>query len=374
MVGLDKVKEFFIKRLLIPNIFRIDIPGYIITRSYSAGGQKISTRTTMIPERFIINLESTADKEMGNSGAESVYSIGKNTGYYFSKIAQFPKDEKTYSVLMPSFFGTLFADNIDLQIRKSGNKISQIDLEVDNPAALANRFSYFLLGALAGLWSYVLDDTKIECAVKSREENNFFLASSTAKMLKSEGVKDIMTTDKLVDFDMQAYYLNNKIPTGLSRDGATIKKLIDRRVFVYKAARLETNADNCRYLAIESSGISQIDALLPEDVVYGAAYSYFRDLGMKIGSMPEPYEFMAQLLTATGFGVVSIAESGGSRRIVTFNGYPWFSKDLMKTTMPYMRGAFAGFIKGNMKKDVKASFLSSGMVKGAFTLSIAVSG
>ena len=373
MTGLDKVKEFFIKRLLIPNIFKIDIPGYIVTRSYSAGGQKISTRTTMLPEKFITSLERLVDKDMGARGAESLYSMGKNTGYYFSKIAHFPKDEKTYSVLMPSFFGTLFADNINLQVRRSGDRIRQIDLEVDNPAALLERFSYFLLGALAGLWSYILEDTTVECAVKSQQGNNFFLISSTPKTLKSDGLKSIMTSSKLVDFDMQAYYTNNKMPASLPKDGSTIKKLIDQNIFTYKAARLETNADNCRYLAIESSGISQMDLLLPENIVYGAAYSYFMDLGIKVGSIPGPFEFMAQLLTATGFGVVSIAESSGNKRTITFNGYPWFSKNLSKTTMPYMRGAFVGFIKGSVKKDMKASFLSGRLINGAFTLSIVVS-
>ena len=96
----DKIKEFFIKKIILVNIFKIDIPGYLITTSYSIEGIRLAMRTIMIPDKFLINLEDLAEEKLGREGLEKIYAAGKGDGYYVAKITNFPRDERVYSSLL----------------------------------------------------------------------------------------------------------------------------------------------------------------------------------------------------------------------------------------------------------------------------------
>ena len=87
MPKLDKVKDFFIKRILLANIFKINIPGYLITSSYSIEGVKVAMRTIMMPDRFLINLEDSVEKNIGAEGVKAIYAAGKGDGYCLHNIA-----------------------------------------------------------------------------------------------------------------------------------------------------------------------------------------------------------------------------------------------------------------------------------------------
>lgn len=376
MPPFDKVKEFFIKRILIPNIFRIDIPGYLITRSYSVEGQKVAMRTVMVPEQFIINLENNVEKVMGRDGIEKIYAAGKGDGYYVSKITNFPKDEKTYSFLIPSFFGTLYAKSINLEVEKKNDNVLSIDLDIESPAAsTSERFSYFFMGAWAGVWSYILEDANIECGIKSVSGNQFILMNAKPNYLKSVGIKTIVESNKILgNLDIYRYYTNNKLPLKLPADGITIKKLIDQQIFTYISGRLNLNKDKCGYLPLESFGLLQVEQDIPDEIVFESSYRYFFNLGQTFSDMKDPFRFMAQFLTALGFGIVEVIEITGNKRMAIFKGYPWFSEELSKTKAPFVRGAFSGFLSANLRRKIKSSFSSSKLENNVFILSINLDG
>lgn len=375
MPTFDKVKDFFIKRILLVNIFKIDIPGYLITASYSIEGVKVAMRTIMVPDRFLINLEDIADEKLGAEVIKEIYAAGKGDGYYVAKITNFPRDEKIYSTLVPSFFGTLYAKEIELRIEKSGQKILSIDLEVIGPAgSKKDRYSYWILGAWAGFFSCMLNNDKIECAVKGIDNEKFSLINAEVQYLKSKNVNKIIDSEILGKLNILQYYANNKRPITSPSEGATIKKLMDEQILTYESGRMILNKDQCRYIPFESFGLLQLENALPDKIIIDASYKYFWELGKSYVSLKDPYLFLSRLFTALGYGIVEVVKINDKKSEVLFKGYPWFSEDLSATKVPFVRGAFSGFLSAILKRDIKALFLSSKLASGAFTLSIAVDG
>ena len=373
MPTFDKVKDFFIRRILLANIFKIDIPGYLITASYSIEGVKVAMRTIMIPDRFLINLEDIVEKKIGPKGIREIYAAGKGDGYYVAKITNFPKDEKVYSTLVPSFFGTLYAKEIGLKIEKDNQKVLAIDLDVIGPAgSRKDRYSYWILGAWAGFFSCMLNNEKIECAVRSVENEKFYLVNAEVDYLKSNKIGQVFESTILGKLNILQYYANNKLPVNLPGNGATIKKLMDEQILTYESGRMFLNKDMCRYIPFESFGLLQLEKSLSEDIISEASYKYFFELGSSYGELKDPYLFLSRLLTALGFGIVEVIKINDKKSEVIFKGYPWFSGDLSTTRVPFVRGAFSGFLSAILKRDINASFVSSKLVSGIFTLSLAL--
>lgn len=373
MPKFDKVKDFFIKRLLLSNIFKINIPGYLITASYSIEGVKVAMRTIMVPDRFLINLEDIVEERLGKSGLNEIYKAGKGDGYYVAKITNFPKEEEIYKTLVPSFFGTLYAKEIQLKIKKTNHKVVAINLEVLEPAgSKKDRYSYWILGAWAGFFSSMLNNEKIECAVKNVQGEKFSLINSDAEYLKSNNVAEVMEADVTGKLNILQYYANNKLPTNLPTDGATIKKLMEEKILTYEAGKMFLNKDQCRYIPFESFGLLQLEKSLPEDVIFESSRKYFYELGKYYNGLKDPYLFLSMLMTALGYGNVKVIKINDKKSEVVFNGYPWFSEELSTTKVPFVRGAFSGFISAVSGKDINAQFLSSKIEKGMFNLSISL--
>ncbi len=373
MPKLDKVKDFFIKRILLANIFKINIPGYLITSSYSIEGVKVAMRTIMMPDRFLINLEDSVEKNIGAEGVKAIYAAGKGDGYYVARITNFPRDEKIYKTLVPSFFGTLYAKEIGLTIVKTNQHATVINLEVLEPAGSENeRYSYWIAGAWAGFFSRILDNNKIECAVRGVEDGRFSLVNAEVKYMKPKDMGKIIESDIPGRLDILQYYANNKLPADLPVDGATIKKLMDEQILTYDSGRMILNKDKCRYIPFESFGLLQLEKSLLDNLILDASYKYFFELGKSYGVLRDPYLFLSRLLTALGFGIVTVIKRNDKKLEVVFKGYPWFSEELSDTKAPFVRGAFSGFISAIMEKDITASFISSKLDNGVFILSIAL--
>ena len=270
--GLEKVKEFFIKKIILVNIFKIDIPGYLITTSYSIEGVKLAMRTIMIPDKFLVNLEDLAEEELGRKGIEKIYAAGKGDGYYVGKITNFPKDERVYSSLVPSFFGTLYAEEIGLKINKEKEQVLSIELDVVKPAGSKNnRYSYWILGAWAGFFSYVLGDEQIECIVKSTDGERFVLINAKVDYLKINKITDFIKSPILGKLDVKQYYKNNKLPAKIPADGARIKKLMNEKILTYEAGKMILDRDHCRYIPFESFGLLQLEKSLPDNMIFKAS-------------------------------------------------------------------------------------------------------
>jgi hypothetical protein len=371
----DRIKEFFIKKIILVNIFKIDIPGYLITTSYSVEGVKLAMRTIMIPDRFLINLEDFVEKELGREGIERVYAAGKGDGYYVARITNFPRDEKIYSSLIPSFFGTLYANGITLRIEKREKNILAIELNVIEPAgAEKDRYSHWILGAWAGFFSYILGDEEIECTIKKVDVGKFVLINAKPDYLRINKISNFIKSPILGKLDILQYYKNNKVQTDIAENGATIKKLMNEHVLTYEAGKMILNKDQCRYIPFESFGLLQLENSLPDDIILKASYKYFFELGNIYKGLRDPYLFLSRLFTALGFGIVKVIKINNKKYEVIFGGYPWFSLELSDTKIPFVRGAWAGFLSGVLERNIEVLFLNGELINGTNNLSISVEG
>ncbi len=369
----DKIKEFFIKKIILVNIFKIDIPGYLITTSYSIEGIRLAMRTIMIPDKFLINLEDLAEEKLGREGLEKIYAAGKGDGYYVAKITNFPRDERVYSSLVPSFFGTLYANEITLRIEKKEKRILAIELDIIGPAgAKGDRYSYWILGAWAGFFSYILGDQEIECAIKNVSNGKFILINARSDYLKVNKIDSFMKSPILGKLDVQQYYKNNKILIDAPPDGATIKKLMAENILTYEAGKMILNKDQCRYIPFESFGLLQLESSLPDEIIFKASYKYFFELGNKYKELRDPYLFLSRLFTALGFGIAEVVKISNKKYNIIFRGYPWFSFELSNTEIPFVRGAWAGFLSAILEKDINITCLNNELISGNKSLFLSI--
>ena len=371
MPGLDRVKDFFIKNILIPKVFRIDIPGYVAGKFYTIEGQSVFVRNVFVSETFFIELERLVMNELGTKGKAMLYRIGKQFGYRFSEMNRFPRSNPAKSiVLIASFLETLYAESI-----KSNVDASNKTLILDSEGLVITRESgggYILtIGGCAGIWSYVVGDYSVECSSRKIGDARYELVSATPEVLEGRGFDVIRSIEKPKPLDITSYNLYNQPPTEISKTAPTIDKLMTQTdIISYKGGRLHLSVSNVRFIPIEISLLSEINRI-PLRFVSKAAYDSFYEIGKNTARQKDPYRFIAELLTAFGFGVVDVIVKNDSRDF-NMDGYPYLTGSYKNMDFSFVTSIILGFLDGNTLKTHSALGSSSKISGSKFILTIGI--
>jgi hypothetical protein len=371
MPALDRVKDFFIKNILIPKVFRIDIPGYVAGKFYTIEGQSVFVRNVFVPETFFIKLEHLVIKEMGAEGVIQLYRIGKQFGYRFSQTNRFPLDNPAKAiVLVASFFETLYADSIKSKV-DIPNKILVLDTK-GLVITRENGGGYILtIGGCAGIWGYLVGDYSVECSSRKIGNEEYELVSAAPSVLEKEHLDIVRCIEKPQKLNVTSYNLYNQPPLEISETAPTIDKLMtESGVISYKGGRLHLSVSNVRFIPIEISLLSEV-SILPAKFVSKAAYDSFYEIGKNTTKQKDPYLFIAELLTAFGFGIVDVIVKKNSR-VFNMRGYPYLTEAYKNTDFSFITSILRGFLDGNTLETHSAVGVSSKISGNMFILTIEI--
>ena len=135
-----------------------------------------------------------------------------------------------------------------------------------------------------------------------------------------------------------------------------MSKLIDAGLVNYHKGKMSLTFSDTRLLPVEISLLSEIESNIETELILESAQKCFFDIGHKLEKQSNPEEYIAQLLTAFGFGIVEVINS--SEGIVfNFRGYPFISQLEPKLYFAVVKGIVLGFCSSCGKDyKVKSSY------------------
>ena len=374
MVDKSTAEDFFFKRILT-KVSNISLPGYITSSFPTVEGQTAFERIVMIPESFYILLEKLAYKKNGAEGQKHLYAIGKQFGYRFAGLLRVSKSDTFVSaVTIFKFLATLYAEKID--VITADGKTKTLILDTKNLAITAKTGGGYILtiGGCAGVWAYINSDYTLECCAKHVKRDIYKLITAPLAKLKSENMSNIIISDDKssvqIEVDTASYKKYNST-IQQNKDHYNITKLIEQGTIKYVNGSLSFSKLGTRLLSTEISLISAIETYLEEDLVFDASYDCFYELGGSLEKLENPYLFVSELLTALGFGIVTVIFEGRAL-LLNFSGYPWISKNNLHTGFNIIQGFVSGFIEGNQKIKVKTKEYSSQISDEKFVVTLKV--
>ena len=89
----NRIKDWFMKNIILPNNEIIDKPGYVISQ-YVGAETPCYVREVFFPEVLLANIEKEFVKRFGREGKEALYKAGKLWGYRYAAITNLPKKSK----------------------------------------------------------------------------------------------------------------------------------------------------------------------------------------------------------------------------------------------------------------------------------------
>jgi hypothetical protein len=353
----------------LPNLFVSDMPGFLSGRFSGFQGEAVYIRNVLLPEQFFLTLEDKALNKLGNEGLSKLYGVGKRHGYRFCALAKLPKSDVKFSTkLLFEFIEACYADKIDLNI-----DLDQKILTIDTKGFVVTRFRgggiSVGVGACAGIWGYFLNDFDMsECGVIHIEGDHYILVAGPIGKLREAGIDSYEYHGTPDIGDLKAYKDNNQplevIPPGIKN----LDMLVREKVLSNEKGSLKFSLQDIPLVTTEISYSFDLESTLGGDFVYEVAKESFTLVGKAVPHQEKRDEFLADLLTATGFGIVTV-ERGADSTTFRFEGTPWYysAKD---SGFPVLRGAVEGFLEGQGGMPAKASITKSELSNNCLTIAI----
>jgi hypothetical protein len=369
MVLVDSVKDFWVKKILMPKVFRMDIPGYVVGKFYTLEGQNAFVRNVFMPENFFSGLEFIVKRDLGPEGLARLYAASKRFGYGFAALNKLPKMNVGMAVdLVTRFFESLYAEELKSTLDTKAKYV-----ELHSKGLFVTRLSgggeSLTVGGWAGVCSYIFSDfNNMDCGViKSGVE--YDLVCSTDKLLDDRKIPHFTFQEKVDQTDLKYKQFNT--PTiQSSQSKFSLSKLMETGLFSYQKGSLKFSLYDIRFAPVEISLAYLYENYIEGKVIYEAAKTAFEDIGEHLKKQDNVYLFLANLFTVLGYGVVSITRSG-DRIIINFDGFPWYPK-CDSSSLPLVKGMVEGFLKGQKADKSDIDKTETSLLKDRFVISITV--
>ncbi len=353
----DDIKDFFIKEFVMPNMFLSDIPGYLIGRYHDFQGEAVYVRNIFLSESFFLKLEEKVSRAMGSDGLAKLYGAGKRYGYRFCSIARLPRSEVKFSVrLLYEFIEAIYADSIDTNVDMEQKVLT---ITTKNLAVTrVNGGGFPIVGGSAGVWAYLLGDfDTIECGVTHIADDRYVLVCGPTERLRESGIRFYESRGAPDIGDMALYRQLNQPPDIIPPTACNLERLLRENVLSNGRGQLQFAFPHERLLSTEISLPYELESLLGSQILYESARESFELIGRDVPKQQDRYSFLADMLTAFGYGIVTV-ERGVNSEEFRFAGAPWYStaKD---SDFPILRGAIEGFIAGQTESQAKAVYVKS---------------
>ena len=337
--------DFFFERVLTKTS-QIATGGYIYSNFPKLDGSSAFERVIFLPETFFINLEMAVVNNLGERGKNKLYGIGKAFGYRFASLLSLPREDVRGSVSsIFRFLETLYAEKINVTLLDEKKKVLTLYTE-DLAITSKDKMGYILtVGGCAGIWCYLIKDYAIECSINIISESEIELVCAPISELKSKKL-EILKSRSVAPIELDnILYKQQNMPDKSSQDRSlfSMSKLIDAGLVNYHQGKMSLTFSDTRLLPVEISLLSEIESNIETELVLESAQKCFFDIGCRLEKQPDPEEYIAQLLTAFGFGIVEVINSSEGGIVFNFRGYPFISQLKLRLYFAVVKGIILGF-------------------------------
>ncbi len=372
MVIKDKIVSWFVNNIVVPNVEKIDNPGFI-TIITTTGKEKFDIRELFLPEDLFNNLEKEIKTKFGKRGEHVLYSIGKKFGYVYSMLSSFPtikNDKKSFLnfvYFLVRWVESTYASKVSHKVDYD-NKVFHINMN-NYIICRKNGIGYLLgSGGVAGIWSYMCCDKTIEgietkCQGKGDKECKIICAPyDTLVNMKLKPFKFRDLESSVLDRD---YLEINKVRQCQFTKNS-LKNLIDARFFKY--SRGVVNFDKERFFLCEASFMYILEKELKKlrggnKILFDVAFDWAKKLAEN-QEKQYPYKFIMDFMPALGWGDILVSKKNEKYEVFV-NYFPW-TKWANDINFILFRGILSGFLTGFTGKNVKLKNIKTGLDNGFY--------
>ena len=347
----DTFVSLYIKKFVMPHSLVIDKPGFV---NFNLSGKtSMFARQVIMPESFLVGLESRLISKFGDKGKQMLYSLGKKFGYRFALIGNFikrgdvPESELAEFVgIVSKFVEGTYASEIsgDFDVPNSSIRYRLKNFIVISKLG----YGYFLpVGGTAGLVARLFNDSSIEVINSSKDGEYDILECAPLEKLKQK-FSNLLVEDDLSGLEVEPEYAPVNQVQEIS-SATSFKQLLDSGYFSY-ADGIIKHGDQ-RYFLLEISGWYLLEKELSKNaeamnVLCECAIETGRDLPTT-GSTAE----ICQILTATGWGNPMILSSSGKASVVMTH-VPW-TKYYLEVKFSILNGFLSGMLSRVYGREVR---------------------
>ncbi len=343
MALVDSVKDFWVKKILMPKVFRIDIPGYVTGKFYTLEGQTAFVRNIFMPENFFVILENKVSVKLGKDGSQKLYAASKKFGYGFATSNRLPKANPEFSIdLVTRFFESLYAEELKVKVDV---KKRYVELQTDDlfVTRMNGGGESITLGGFTGVCGYIFGDFKNIDGGVSKTGENYNIICGPSEELGKNNVEHFEFKGDIPSFDKR--YVQFNTPTQkIPQNSFSLEKLMKSSLFSYEKGELTFSLPGIRFAPVEISLIYLIGMEIDNQIIYEASKEAFQKISESMKKQANPYLFVSNILTALGYGVVTVEKMGG-QILLSFEGFPWYT-GCEVSTFPLLRGMVEGFLVG----------------------------
>ncbi len=375
MVTKDEQAKWFVKNIVMPENEVIHNPGFVVCK-FSDKCQDVFMREFFYPESIFVELEKQIYKKYGNKGTLALYSAGKNFGYNYSKISNFPQINKTprkdfdnFIYLFMRYAECMLADSME---HKIDYKKKTLTYKTKNYVICSkNGIGCTMLGVWAGFWAYLIDDLTSEGAQPSCEGRGSASCEYIFGAPKYLPVGAMTATNvNLIKRNEQVYRMLNKIrKTTYSKK--SFKDLIDSRFIRQRKGDIECLGfrhflDESSLLYFLECGLDSVEG--GSEILFNSAYKFGESLAKKQPKSNEHKSWVSNYLSAMGWGDVLISKQS-MQYVVSVRYFPWTELS-DSITYSLFRGMVSGLISGFIDKPTKLKQSEVSLANGYMTLTI----
>ncbi len=358
---IKKIKDWFVKNILLPNNEVIDKPGCIL-QQFNEQDKQAFLREMLFPETVLAQIESTVSKKYGKRGRDAIYKAGKRWGYRYAKGTMFPlrkgTSEKDFLGFMNSFTKMIEAEYSEKFTGKPDLANDSISFEGKNMVVCKKSGQgQLFLGAWVGCWAYQHQDLTMEGVhpeCEGRHDKKCIFICSPRERLKN--VSCIVKKDSSLDFELGFYSLN---APHFSKTDYSLRRFMELGTITYGGGFFRFGKE--RLVLNESSSLYFLEEELMKihagSLVFDAAFDYF----YQFGKVKTP-EFFIGFLMACGFGEIELYPTGSEFKAVVRN-FPWTSL-AKKSKFLLLQGAFSGFLSSKVGRKIRLDTVKSSTASG----------
>lgn len=356
----DSAFSWFIQHILNPKMQKLDSPGFIVT-VVSGDETKSYRRLLFLEEPLISHIEQHIVNKYKERGKQALYAIGKQFGYNYASLSNFPQiggtDTKkflTFTYFLTRFITTTYASAADYNVTLK-NKRFEIEV-TDYVVCSKNGIGYIMAeGGISGIWAYMVKDKAVEgvqLKCQGRGDKSCIIVAEPDAELKKEGITHFRNTNiTLLPFNKKYKDMNTVRKVEHAKN--SLKSLLDLHFFKYEKGMIKYH--DIRYLMVDSNLIYIIEneiRKLPKgaDVLFDICFEHGKYLQKEYGS--QDYEkFINDYFPSLGWGDVFTIKKGTNIKIVLMY-YPW---SVYSDTSDYLipKGIISGFISGCLSHEVR---------------------
>ncbi len=330
------------------------MPGYLLGRFRDFQGEMVYIRNVYLPEHFFLVLEEKVAGAFGEEGVAKLYGAGKRHGYRFCTLARLPRSDLKFSVKMAfEFVEAIYAERIGVTIDLEQKilTLNTVDLAVTR---VRGGGASITIGGCAGMWGYFVEDYDLsECGAIHIEGNHYVLICGPGKGLRDNNIKFYESHGAPEIGDVKTYQRLNQPPSVVPPRARNLKQLVDAKVLSNEKGPLKDYLASSLLISTEISLMYDLESLFGSEFVYEVSKEAFLFVGKDVPHQDDRDGFLAEMLTAFGYGIVT-REGGVKSESFSFDGAPWY-QTAEKSSMPVLRGAIEGFLEGQGGAPSKAT-------------------